>query len=163
MDFSQLKKEYDSRVSGVPKKFSNRVSVNASDVSETFTNDSPVIIVRKPKNAQDKVTKQWNRVLSKKTGKPLFQDVAYIPALMESGEYVVIVTTTDKTVNVLRQLMQDVEPVLTKGESFDDINRWEEYEAEEIIEGTLCFKSEKTEYRDGKMYNVAVLSAVDTQ
>lgn len=162
MDFSKLKKDYESKASGVPKQYADRELIKAADVVGTFTNDAPVVIVRKPKNTnkdEDGNIVPYHRVINKK-GEPVFQDVAYIPVLFEDGDRAVIVTATDETVRVLKVLMEEVEPSLMKGESFDDINRWEEYEAEELIEGVLRFGKVKKEYKNGKTFPVAVLEAV---
>ena len=43
----------------------------------------------------------------------------------------------------------------------DDIDRWEEYEAPETIEGKLRFVLTPKKYHDGNVYDVAVLESAD--
>lgn len=168
MDFSKLKKDYESKRSGVPEQFSDRPVLKAAEVTKQFVNDEPVVIVRKPKNTnkdEDGNEVQYHRVLNK-DGKPIFQDVAYIPVKFDDGELAVVCTATDETVKILKILIEDVDPKLVKGESFDDINRWEEYEAEELIEGRLCFKPQNKDYKSKKTgktktYPIAVLASAE--
>ena len=57
--------------------------------------------------------------------------------------------------------MDGVEPKLLKGESLEDIERWEQYTAPETIEGKLRFVLKPKKYRDGKTYDVATLEAAE--
>lgn len=164
MKFSDIVTRYESMSSGVPEKFANRQVIYPKDCNQTFTNDEPFVILNKPKNAQNKDTGRWERVYTKEDHKPLFQDVVYLPVLLEDGNYAVIVTATDEIVKPLKYMIEDV-PVLYKGESLEDENRWIWYEASELIDGILFFRDTPKEYKkkNGRTesYNIKVLSSKD--
>ena len=90
----------------------------------------------------------------------MFSMVAYIPIDM-NGKKAIVVTATEENIGILRQLMDDVEPKLIKGENIEDVDRWEEYTAPETIEGKLRFALKPKKYHDGKVYDVAVLESAD--
>ena len=159
MDMKKLKAKQNAVKNGVPDRYADREVLEAHKIRKDFTNDAPVIIIRKPKNAKNKDTGKYERVYSK-SGHPMFGMVAYIPIDMD-GKKGIVVTATEENIGILRQLMDDVEPKLIRGENMDDIDRSEEYEAPETIEGNLRFVLTPKKYHDGHIYAVAVLASAD--
>lgn len=159
MDMKKLKAKQNAARNGVPDCYADREVVEAHKVRSDFVNDAPVVIIRKPKNAKNAETGKYERVFSK-ANHPMFAMVAYLPIEM-NGRKAIVVTATEENVGILRQLMDDVEPKLLKGESFEDIERWEQYTAPETIEGKLRFVLKPKKYHDGKTYDVATLEAAD--
>ena len=159
MDMKKLKAKQNAARSGVPDRYADREVIEAHKVRSDFVNDEPVVIIRKPKNAKNEETGKYERVFSK-AGHPIFAMVAYLPIDM-NGKKAVVVTATEENVGILRQLMDDVEPKLIKGENIEDVDRWEEYTAPETIEGKLRFSLKPKKYHDGKVYDVAVLESAD--
>lgn len=159
MDMKKLKAKQNAARSGVPDRYADREVMEAHKIRKDFTNDAPVIIIRKPKNAKNKETGKFERVYSK-NGNPIFSMVAYMPIDID-GQKAVVVTATEENVGILRELMDDVEPKLIRGENMDDIDRWEEYEAPETIEGKLRFVLTPKKYRNNEVYDVAVLESAD--
>ena len=159
MDMKKLKAKQNAAKNGVPDRYADREVMEAHKIRSDFVNDEPVVIVRKPKNQKDKDTGKWTRVCSK-AGHPMFSMVAYIPIDMD-GKKGVVVTATEENIGILRQLMDDVEPKLIRGESFEDVDRWEEYTANETIDGKLRFVLQPKKYRDGNVYDVASMETAD--
>lgn len=159
MDMKKLKAKQNAARNGVPDQYADREVMKAHKIRSDFVNDAPVVIIRKPKNQKDKDTGKYTRVYSK-AGHPMFSMVAYIPIDMD-GQKAVVVTASEENIGLLRQLMDGVEPRLIRGENTDDIDRWEEYEAPETIEGKLRFVLTPKKYHDGNVYDVAVLEAAD--
>ena len=159
MDMKKLKAKQNAAKNGVPDRYADREVLEAHKIRKDFVNDAPVIIIRKPKNAKNKDTGKFERVYSK-SGHPMFGMVAYIPIDMD-GKKGIVVTATEENIGILRQLMDDVEPKLIRGESFEDVDRWEEYTAPETIDGKLCFVLQPKKYRDGNVYDVATLETAD--
>ena len=153
MDMKKLKAKQNAVKNGVPDRYADREVLEAHKIRKDFTND------RKPKNAKNKDTGKYERVYSK-SGHPMFGMVAYIPIDMD-GKKGIVVTATEENIGILRQLMDDVEPKLIRGESFEDVDRWEEYTAPETIDGKLRFVLQPKKYRDGNVYDVAVLESAD--
>ena len=159
MDMKKLKAKQNAARSGVPDRYADREVMEAHKIRKDFTNDAPVIIIRKPKNAKNKETGKFERVYSK-NGNPIFSMVAYMPIDID-GQKAVVVTATEENVGILRELMDDVEPKLIRGENMDDIDRWEEYTAPETIDGKLRFVLTPKKYRNNEVYDVAVLESAD--
>ena len=159
MDMKKLKAKQNAAKNGVPDRYADREVMEAHKIRSDFVNDEAVVIVRKPKNQKDKDTGKWTRVCSK-AGHPMFSMVAYIPIDM-NGKKAIVVTATEENIGILRQLMDDVEPKLIRGESMEDIDRWEEYTANETIDGKLRFILQPKKYRDGNVYDVATLETAD--
>lgn len=159
MDMKKLKAKQNAARSGVPDRYADREVMEAHKIRKDFVNDAPVIIIRKPKNAKNKETGKFERVYSK-NGNPIFSMVAYMPIDID-GQKAVVVTATEENVGILRELMDDTEPKLIKGENFEDVDRWEEYTAPETIEGKLRFVLTPKKYRNNEVYDVAVLESAD--
>lgn len=159
MDMKKMKAKQNAARNGVPDCYADRTVMEAHKIRKDFTNDAPVIIIKKPKNAKNKETGKFERVFSK-NNHPMFSMVAYMPIDID-GQKAVVVTATEENVGILRTLVDDVEPKLIKGESFDDIDRWEQYTAEEVIEGKLRFVLTPKKYHNNEVYDVAVLEAAD--
>ena len=159
MDMKKLKAKQNAARSGVPDRYADREVMEAHKIRKDFTNDAPVIIIRKPKNAKNKETGKFERVYSK-NGNPIFSMVAYMPIDID-GQKAVVVTATEENVGILRELMDEAEPKLIKGENFEDVDRWEEYTAPETIEGKLRFVLTPKKYRNNEVYDVAVLESAD--
>ena len=159
MDMKKMKAKQNAAKNGVPDCYADRDVMEAHKIRKDFVNDAPVIIIRKPKNAKNKETGKYERVYSK-NGHPIFSMVAYIPIDMD-GKKAIVVTATEENIGILRQLMDDVEPKLIRGESMEDIDRWEEYTAPETIDGKLRFVLQPKKYRDGNVYDVATLETAD--
>lgn len=159
MDMKKLKAKQNAARNGVPDRYADREVMEAHKIRKDFTNDAPVIIIRKPKNAKNKDTGKYERVYSK-AGHPMFSMVAYMPIDMD-GKKAIVVTATEENIGILRQLMDDVEPKLIRGENMEDIDRWEEYTAPETIDGKLRFVLQPKKYRDGNVYDVATLETSD--
>ena len=159
MDMKKLKAKQNAARNGVPDRYADREVMEAHKIRKDFVNDEPVVIIRKPKNQKDKDTGKYTRVYSK-TGRPVFSMVADIPIDMD-GKKGVVVTATEENIGILRELMDDVEPKLIRGESMEDIDRWEEYTAPETIDGKLRFVLQPKKYRDGNVYDVAALETAD--
>ena len=155
----KLKAKQNAAKNGVPDRYADREVLEAHKIRKDFVNDAPIVIIRKPKNQKDKDTGKYTRVCSK-AGHPMFSMVAYIPIDMD-GKKGIVVTATEENIGILRQLMDDVEPKLIRGENMDDIDRWEEYEAPETIEGKLRFVLTPKKYHNGNIYDVAVLESAD--
>lgn len=161
MDFKMLKQQYESKTAGIPEEFADRKKVECKDVKGVFTNDEPAVILRKPKNEKNKDTKKWERSYSKDKSKALFQDVLYMP-IEYKGEKCILVTAVPEIVRVVACLVEDMKQgALVKGESYEDINRVERFEAEEVIEGTLVFGSTERTYANGETYDVPVLESAE--
>ena len=159
MDMKKLKAKQNAARSGVPDRYADREVMEAHKIRKDFVNDAPVIIIRKPKNAKNKETGKFERVYSK-NGNPIFSMVAYMPIDID-GQKAVVVTATEENVGILRELMDEAEPKLIKGENFEDVDRWEEYTAPETIEGKLRFVLTPKKYRNNEVYDVAVLESAD--
>ena len=159
MDMKKLKAKRNATKNGVPDRYADREVMKAHKIRSDFVNDEPVVIIRKPKNQKDTDTGKYTRVCSK-AGHPMFSMVAYIPIDMD-GKKGIVVTATEENIGILRQLMDGVEPKLIRGESMEDIDRWEEYTADETIDGKLRFLLQPKKYRDGNVYDVAVLETAD--
>ena len=159
MDMKKLKAKQNAARSGVPDRYADREVMEAHKIRKDFVNDAPVIIIRKPKNAKNKETGKFERVYSK-NGNPIFSMVAYMPIDID-GQKAVVVTATEENVGILRELMDEAEPKLIKGENFEDVDRWEEYTASETIEGKLRFVLTPKKYRNNEVYDVAVLESAD--
>ena len=159
MDMKKLKAKQNAARSGVPDRYADREVMEAHKIRKDFVNDAPVIIIRKPKNAKNKETGKFERVYSK-NGNPIFSVVAYMPIDID-GQKAVVVTATEENVGILRELMDEEEPKLIKGENFEDVDRWEEYTAPETIEGKLRFVLTPKKYRNNEVYDVAVLESAD--
>ena len=159
MDMKKLKAKQNAARSGVPDRYADREVMEAHKIRKDFVNDAPVIIIRKPKNAKNKETGKFERVYSK-NGNPIFSVVAYMPIDID-GQKAVVVTATEENVGLLRELMDEEEPKLIKGENFEDVDRWEEYTAPETIEGKLRFVLTPKKYRNNEVYDVAVLESAD--
>lgn len=159
MDMKKLKAKQNAARSGVPDRYADREVMEAHKIRKDFVNDAPVIIIRKPKNAKNKETGKFERVYSK-NGNPIFSMVAYMPIDID-GQKAVVVTATEENVGILRELMDESEPKLIKGENFEDVDRWEEYTAPETIEGKLRFVLTPKKYRNNEVYDVAVLESAD--
>ena len=159
MDMKKLKAKQNAARSGVPDRYADREVMEAHKIRKDFVNDAPVIIIRKPKNAKNKETGKFERVYSK-NGNPIFSMVAYMPIDID-GQKAVVVTATEENVGILRELMDEAEPKLIKGENFEDIDRWEQYTAEEVIGGKLRFVLKPKKYHDNELYDVAVLESAD--
>lgn len=159
MDMKKLKAKQNAARNGVPDQYADREVMEAHKIRSDFVNDAPVVIIKKPKNAKNDETGKFERVYSKQNH-PMFNMVAYIPIQIKDAK-AIVVTATEENISILRQLMDGVEPKLIKGESFEDINRWEEYTAPETIEGNLRFVLKPKKYHDGKTYDVATLESAD--
>ena len=159
MDMKKLKAKQNAARSGVPDRYADREVMEAHKIRKDFVNDAPVIIIRKPKNAKNKETGKFERVYSK-NGNPIFSMVAYMPIDID-GQKAVVVTATEENVGILRELMDEAEPKLIKGENFEDVDRWGEYTAPETIEGKLRFVLTPKKYRNNEVYDVAVLESAD--
>ena len=159
MDMKKLKAKQNAARSGVPDRYADREAMEAHKIRKDLVNDAPVIIIRKPKNAKNKETGKYERVYSK-NGHPIFNMVAYMPIDID-GQKAVVVTATEENVGILRELMDEAEPKLIKGENFEDVDRWEEYTAPETIEGKLRFVLTPKKYRNNEVYDVAVLESAD--
>ena len=159
IDIKKLEAEQNAARSGVPDRYADREDKEAHQIRKDFVNDAPVIIIRKPKNAKNKETGKFERVYSK-NGNPIFSMVAYMPIDID-GQKAVVVTASEENVGILRTLVDDVEPKLIKGENFEDIDRWEQYTAEEVIEGKLRFVLKPKKYHNNEVYDVAVLESAD--
>ena len=159
MDMKKLKAKQNAARSGVPDRYADREVMEAHKIRKDFVHDAPVIIIRKPKNAKNKETGKFERVYSK-NGNPIFSMVAYMPIDID-GQKAVVVTATEENVGILRELMDEAEPKLIKGENFEDVDRWEEYTAPETIEGKLRFVLTPKKYRNNEVYDVAVLESAD--
>ena len=159
MDMKKLKAKQNAARSGVPDRYADREVMEAHKIRKDFVNDAPVIIIRKPKNAKNKETGKYERVYSK-NGHPIFSMVAYMPIDID-GQKAVVVTASEENVGILRELMDEEEPKLIKGENFEDADRWEEYTAPETIEGKLRFVLTPKKYRNNEVYDVAVLESAD--
>ena len=159
VDMKKLKAKQNAARSGVPDRYADREVMEAHKLRKDFVNDAPVIIIRKPKNAKNKETGKFERVYSK-NGNPIFSMVAYMPIDID-GQKAVVVTATEENVGILRELMDEAEPKLIKGENFEDVDRWEEYTAPETIEGKLRFVLTPKKYRNNEVYDVAVLESAD--
>ena len=159
MDMKKLKAKQNAARSGVPDRYADREVMEAHKIRKDFVNDAPVIIIRKPKNAKNKETGKFERVYSK-NGNPIFSMVAYMPIDID-GQKAVVVTATEENVGILRELMDEAEPKLIKGENFEDVDRWDEYTAPETIEGKLRFVLTPKKYRNNEVYDVAVLESAD--
>ena len=155
VNMKKLKAKQNAAKNGVPDRYADREVLEAHKIRKDFVNDAPIVIIRKPKNQQDKDTGKYTRACSK-AGHPKLSMVAYIPIDMD-GKKGIVVTATEENIGILRQLMDDVEPKLIRGENMDDIDRWEEYEAPEIIEGKLRFVLTPQNYYVGYIYDVAVM------
>ena len=159
MDMKKMKAKQNAAKNGVPDCYADRELLEAHKRRKDFVNDAPVIIIRKPKNAKNKETGKYERVYSK-NGHPIFNMVAYMPIDID-GQKAVVVTATEENVGILRELMDEAEPKLIKGENFEDVDRWEEYTAPETIEGKLRFVLTPKKYRNNEVYDVAVLESAD--
>ena len=159
MDMKKLKAKQNAARSGVPDRYADREVMEAHKIRKDFVNDAPVIIIRKPKNAKNKETGKFERVYSK-NGNPIFSMVAYMPIDID-GQKAVVVTATEENVGILRELMDEAEPKLIKGENFEDVDRWEEYTAPETIEGNLRFALKPKKYHNNEVYDVAVLELAE--
>ena len=159
MDMKKLKAKQNAARSGVPDRYADREVMEAHKIRKDFVNDAPAIIIRKPKNAKNKETGKFERVYSK-NGNPIFSMVAYMPIDID-GQKAVVVTATEENDGILRELMDEAEPKLIKGENFEDVDRWEEYTAPETIEGKLRFVLTPKKYRNNEVYDVAVLESAD--
>lgn len=159
MDMKKMKAKQNAAKNGVPDCYADRDVMEAHKIRKDFINDAPVIIIRKPKNAKNEETGKYERVFSK-AGHPIFAMVAYLPIDM-NGKKAVVVTATEENVGILRQLMDEAEPKLIKGENFEDVDRWEEYTAPETIEGKLRFVLRPKKYHNGEVYDVAVLESAE--
>ena len=159
MDMKKMKAKQNAAKNGVPDCYADRELLEAHKIRKDFVNDAPVIIIRKPKNAKNKETGKYERVYSK-SGHPIFSMVAYMPIDID-GQKAVVVTATEENVGILRELMDEAEPKLIKGENFEDVDRWEEYTSPETIEGKLRFVLTPKKYRNNEVYDVAVLESAD--
>ena len=159
MDMKKLKAKQNAAKNGVPDRYADREVMEAHKIRKDFINDEPVVIIRKPKNQKDKDTGKYTRVCSK-AGHPMFSMVAYIPIDMD-GKKAIIVTATEENIGILRQLMDGVEPKLIRGESFEDVDRWEEYTASETIDGKLRCVLKPKKYHNNEVYDVAVLESAE--
>lgn len=159
MNMKKMKAKQNAARNGVPDCYADRDVVEAHKVRSDFMNDAPVIIIKKPKNQKNKETGKYERVYSK-NGHPIFSMVAYMPIDID-GQKAVVVTASEENVGILRQLMDGVEPKLIRGENIEDIDRWEQYAAEEVIEGKLRFILKPKKYHDGKTYDVATLEEAE--
>lgn len=159
MDLKTLKAKKNAAKSGVPDHLVDREVMEASKVRANFVNDEPVVIVRKPKHQKDKDSGTYSRVFSR-SGKPLFSMVAYIPIDVD-GTKAVVVTATEENIEILKPMIDGTQPKLIRGESAEDIDRWEEFTAPEVIDGTLRFVWQPKKYRNGTVYDVPVLDSVE--
>lgn len=159
MDMKRMKAKQNAAKNGVPDCYADRDVMEAHKIRKDFVNDAPVIIIRKPKNAKNKETGKYERVYSK-NGHPIFNMVAYMPIDID-GQKAVVVTASEENVGILRTLIDDVEPKLIRGENIEDIDRWEQYTAEEVIEGKLRFVLKPKKYHNNEVYDVAVLESAD--
>lgn len=157
MDIKTMKAKQNAQKNGVPDRYADREVMEAHKIRKDFVNDAPVVIIRKPKNQKDKDTGKYTRVCSK-AGHPMFSMVAYLPVDID-GKKGIVVTASEENIGILRTLIDGVEPKLLKGESFEDVDRWEEYTAPETIDGRLRFTLQPKKYHNNEVYDVAVLAA----